>query len=184
MSYQLTWLADVLRKADLKVVEQGGWKERGIGDIKRPIFVVCHHTATTNLKDNMPSLNALIHGRPKTPTSKGLRGPLAQLGIARDGTFYVIAAGLCHHAGESAFGGYKSLNSWSIGIEPENNGLGEPWSEVLMDAYARGCAALLKHIKKPVTNCIGHKECCVPPGRKIDPSFDMKEFRERVAGHM
>ncbi|HEY0366829.1 MAG TPA: hypothetical protein VGC73_10170 [Pyrinomonadaceae bacterium] len=36
---------------------------------------------------------------------KALPGPLAQLGLARDGTFFVIAAGRAIHAGESSFRG-------------------------------------------------------------------------------
>ena len=177
MTYQLTWLADVLRKADLKVIEEAGWKDRGHGNIIRPVYVVCHHTAS-NPGKTYPSGDILVNGR------SDLKGPLAQLGLSRDGTYYVIAAGLAYHAGASAYGGYKGLNKYAIGIEAENNGLGEPWPEVQLDAYARGCAALLSHIKKGVDHCIGHKECCVPPGRKIDPSFDMKEFRKRVSGHL
>jgi hypothetical protein len=30
--------------------------------------------------------------------------------------------------------------------------------------------------------CVGHKEYAQPPGRKIDPSFDMTAFRLLVGG--
>src|SRR5215468_10742051 len=83
MAFSLTWLAQVLRDAGLKVAEQPGWQDRGRGDVGETLGVICHHTAGG--KDgNMPSLGVLINGRPD------LAGPLAQLGLGRDGTFYVI----------------------------------------------------------------------------------------------
>jgi hypothetical protein len=55
-----------------------------------------------------------------------------------------------------------------------------------MDAYRRGVAAILQHLGLDSGMCAGHKEYA--PGRKLDPSFDMSEFRARVksimeAGH-
>ncbi len=41
----------------------------------------------------MPSLGVIRDGRP------GLKGPLSQLGLGRDGAYYVIAAGRAQHAG-------------------------------------------------------------------------------------
>jgi len=43
-------------------------------------------------------------------------------------------------------------------------------------------AAILKHLGKDASFCIGHKEYA--PGRKDDPSLNMKSFREAVAGFM
>lgn len=48
-----------------------------------------------------------------------------------------------------------------------------------MDAYRRGVAAILKQLGQGADFCIGHKEYA--PGRKPDPSFDMKAFRSAVA---
>jgi peptidoglycan hydrolase-like protein with peptidoglycan-binding domain len=123
----------------------------------------------------MPSLNILTRGRSDLP------GPLAQLGLGRDGTYFVIAAGRANHAGKGSFHGVADRGNQNfIGIEAENTGLDDdPWPAVQTDAYHRGVAAILAHIKQGVEFCIGHKEYA--PGRKTDPSFDMTVFRSSVA---
>lgn len=95
----------------------------------------------------------------------------------------VVAAGRCNHAGAGTWQGISSGNTYFIGIEAENAGVaGDPWPAVQMEAYARGCAAILKHIGAPAIMCAGHKEYA--PGRKIDPSFDMNAFRAKVSACM
>lgn len=182
MTFALTWLAAVLRDAGLDVIEEAGWETRGRGDVGPTLGVLCHDTVGPK-NGNMPSLGTLIHGR------SDLVGPLAQLGLGRDGTFYVIAGGRANHAGVGSWHGITTGNTNLIGIEAENTGYTEGpnadvWPEVQMDAYARGVAAILKHCKLPVDRCAGHKEYCLPPGRKIDPTFDMNLFRVRVGAHM
>ena len=180
MAYSLTWLPEVLRAVDLKVAEVDGWQTRGRGDVGKICGVICHHTANPVKSANMPALWGLIKGRPD------LSGPLAQLGLGRDGTYYVIAAGRCNHAGKGIWKGISTGNSSFIGIEAENTGLNDdfPWPEVQMDAYARGVAAILKHLNRGVEFCAGHKEYARPLGRKPDPHFDMSTFRASVAGFL
>lgn len=180
MAFSLTWLADVLKAAGLKVAEQPGWQNRGRGEIGHIIGVMCHHTATQH-DGIMPTLNSLINGRAASPGAPALHGPLAQLGLGRDGTFFVIAAGRANHAGEGSFQGVKDRgNETFIGIEAENRGLAsDPWPEVQLEAYRHGVAAILKHIGQSADHCIGHKEYA--PRRKPDPSFDMDKFRLAVA---
>jgi hypothetical protein len=141
--------------------------------------IICHHTAGPR-QGNMPSLKTIREGRPDLP------GPLSQLGLGRDGTFYVIAAGRCNHAGDGIWRDITTGNSSFIGIEAENTGLADdfPWPAVQMDAYARGAAAILKHIGQGPEFCAGHKEYALPRGRKSDPSFDMAAFRSSVASFM
>jgi hypothetical protein len=169
-------MPDVLLKAGLKVALTDAWQMRGHGDVGTIRGVLCHHTAGPRA-GNMPSLNTLVKGRP------GLGGPLAQLGLRRDGTFYVVAGGLAYHAGQGSWQGVTTGNTSFIGIEAENTGLANdrPWPDVQMDAYLRGVAALLGHLGLPATACAGHKEFALPHGRKIDPSFDMSAFRAGVA---
>ena len=176
MSFALVWMPDVLLKAGLKVALTDAWEMRGHGDVGTIRGVLCHHTAGPRT-GNMPSLNTLVKGRP------GLEGPLCQLGLGRDGTFYVVAAGLAYHAGPGSWQGVTSGNTSFIGIEAENTGIDndKPWPEVQMDAYRRGVAALLGHLGLPATACAGHKEFALPHGRKIDPTFDMSVFRAGVA---
>lgn len=173
MSYPLTWLPDVLEAAGLKVARVDGWSSRGVGEMGHVQGVICHHTAGPS-RGNMPSLKTLIQGR------SDLTGPLAQLGLGRDGTYYVVAAGRCNHAGKGSWEGITSGNSTFIGIEAENTGNGEPWSDVQMDSYLRGVAAILAHLGQDEQACAGHKEYALPKGRKNDPDFDMAGFRARV----
>ena len=185
MAFSLTWLAEVLKRADLKVSEVPGWQNRGNNDVGRIFGVICHHTVG-NKNGNMPTLNNLIHGDAK------LAGPKAQLGLGRDGTFYVIAAGRANHAGKGVFefqeNGTKTVirngNSNLIGIEGENTGLNNdmPWPAVQVEAFQRGVAAILKQIGRSHEFCIGHKEWA--KGRKIDPLFSMKDFRTKVQAFM
>jgi hypothetical protein len=176
MPYSLTWLPDVLKSAGLKVALVPGWEDRGTGEMGEVRGVLCHHTAGPRSL-NMPSLATVRDGRP------GLSGPLSQLGLGRDGTFYVIAAGRCNHAGAGEWQGITAGNSHLIGIEAENTGLQNdfPWPAVQVDAYQRGVAAILKHIGRTERFCVGHREFALPKGRKPDPTFDMDAFRFSIA---
>ena len=178
MVFALTWLGQVLLNAGLKVAEQPGWKDRGRGEIGVIEGVMCHHTAGP--KDGiMPSLRIITEGRDDLP------GPLAQLGLGRDGTYFIVAAGRCNHAGVGNWQGISTGNMSFIGIEAENTGLpDDPWPSIQMDAYRRGVAAILNKIQANSIMCVGHKEYALPHGRKDDPSFDMNDFRMPVAAIM
>lgn len=174
--FSLSWLAQVLKDAGLNVAEQPGWQSRGRGPMGNVKGVICHHTAGPK-SGIMPSLTVVTNGRP------GLDGPLAQLGLGRDGTWFVIAAGRANHAGVGAWKGITAGNTSFIGIEAENQGIpADPWPDAQVDSYKKGCAALLKKLGADVSMCIGHKEWA--PKRKIDPSFDMEAFRAGVAALM
>jgi peptidoglycan hydrolase-like protein with peptidoglycan-binding domain len=179
MAFSLTWLPDVLKAAGLKVSLDPGWENRGLGDVGNIFGVICHHTGVRNPgKLNMPTLNSLRNGRKAEPGLAALPGPLAQLGLGRDGTYFVIAAGRAAHAGKGSFKGVSG-NLRFIGIEAENGGTtNDAWPEIQLEAYRRGVAAILKHLNKDATFCVGHKEYA--PGRKDDPSLNMKEFRDAV----
>lgn len=175
MIYTLTWLPAALETAGLKVARVDGWESRGRGDVGDTCGVICHHTAGPKV-GNMPSLTTLIQGRSDLP------GPLAQLGLGRDGTYYVIAAGRANHAGTGSWQGVTAGNSQFIGIEAENTGKpDDSWPDVQMDAYHRGVGAILRHLNRPADFCAGHKEYALPAGRKTDPDFDMPAFRASVA---
>lgn len=181
MPFSLTWLPGVLRAAGLKVAEQPGWADHGRGEMGAVRGVMCHHTATAR-DGNMPSLGTLTRGR-RNKDGTILRGPLSQLGLGRDGTYYVIAAGRANHAGDGVWNGSRTGNSSFIAIEAENSG-NEAWPEVQMDAYVRGVAAILKQVSASADMCCGHKEYALPAGRKPDPNFDMNAFRAQVRAAM
>lgn len=183
MPFSLIWLPKVLKDAGLKVAEQPGWKTRGHGDVGAIKGVICHHTAGP-LTGNMPSLRVVTNG------TSSLSGPLSQLCLGRDGTFFVVAAGRAFHAGRGEWQGIRSGNTSFIGIEAENTGLTSgpkndfPWPQVQMDAYERGVAAILQHIGADPIMCCGHKEYRLPKGFKIDPTFNMNVFRAKVGAIM
>lgn len=184
MSYSLKWLPEVLKDAGLKVATIDGWETRGRGDVGNIVGVICHHTAGPKT-GNMPSLHIVTEGRPATPRQRALAGPLAQLCLGRDGTFYVVAAGKTNHAGEGIWKGFTNGNANFIGIEAENAGTADDlWPQVQMDAYRRGVAAILAKIGQKEIMCAGHKEYALPNGRKPDPRFDMVAFRSSVAAIM
>jgi peptidoglycan hydrolase-like protein with peptidoglycan-binding domain len=178
---KLIWLPKVLLDAGLKVSLVKGWEDRTVPgkEMGKVAGVICHHTGTVS-SENMPTLETLKRGR------SDLSGPLAQLGLGRDGTFYVVAAGYCHHAGPGEWKGITTGNRSFIGIEAENRGThGDfPWPKAQMDAYMRGVAAILEHIGAGPEFCAGHLEWALPAGRKTDPIFDMNAFRAGVAKAM
>ena len=181
MTYRyLTNLADVARGAGLKVVEVDGWKTRGrpasTGGFN-PVGVLCHHTATSVKSSDANVVALLRNGRSDLP------GPLCHYGLGRDGTVYVIAAGRANHGGTAKASGTVAAgdgNHLYIGIEAFNDGVGEKWPAAQYDAYVRLCAALCAKVTgNSAATVRGHKETSATG--KIDPTFDMGEFRERVA---
>jgi N-acetyl-anhydromuramyl-L-alanine amidase AmpD len=176
MSPRVTWLPDVLRGAGLKVSLVPGWETRGHDTLGRILGVICHYTATPDASRNMPTLDLLIRGREDLP------GPLCQLGLGRDGTYYVVASGRANHAGRGEWNGITTGNTNFIGIEAENSGRSyDPWPAVQVDAYHRGVAAILREVGRTAASCCGHREYALPSGRKSDVNLEMDQFRQRVA---
>lgn len=171
-----TWLADVLDDAGLRVRTVSGWENRGANGPVRffnPRGLVWHHTATSPRLSTASLLKLLINGRPDLP------GPLAQSALERDGVYYVLASGKANHAGQGSWLDLKT-NYDVMGIEPANDGRGEPWPSVQLDAYRRGSKAILDKLKTTSAYMPGHKEWA--PSRKIDPfGLNMNWERRKVA---
>jgi hypothetical protein len=170
------WLADAARSTGYRVVEIPGWQSRGHGGMRAVEGVVGHHTATSQAAPgDYPSLGIVTNGR------SDLAGPLANLGLGRDGTIYVIAAGLCYHAGASRWAGFTDLNDEFLGIEAESAGTGV-WTDAQRDCYPKLVGALLRYMNRGIDRYAGHKDVCVPIGRKIDPvGIDTAWLRSRAA---
>lgn len=174
---------EILRKAGLKVVETDGWYNRGrpasTGGLN-PAGVLCHHTATKKSTPKSAVLKLLINGRSDLP------GPLCHFGLGRDGTVYLIAAGRANHAGKArssgtVAGGDGNQLYWAI--EAFNDGVGEDWPKVQLDAYVTLCAVICNEITHNSYQTVrGHKETSVTG--KIDPTFDMAKHRSRVKAKM
>lgn len=173
MAYALaSRLERAVKNAGVKYRKVSGWASRGHGTMGSIQSVICHHTAGPK-SGNSPSLNVVAYGRP------GLSGPLAQLFLARDGTVYLVAAGVSYHAGRVSSSRYA--NSHAIGIEAEATGL-DSWPAHQINEYAKLCKALIKEFGLSTSRVRGHKEVAVPRGRKPDPNFNMSQFRKKVGG--
>lgn len=185
----LTDMADALRAAGLAVEEDDGWKERSSrlgGYRSQPIGIVVHHTASPR------SWNG--HRDVEYITRDHTYAPLANLYLDREGRWFVLAAGRTNTNGKG--GPWRTIqsdqaNHTSIGIEAGNNGTGEPWPEVMQDAYVKGVAALADQYDIDTENVVGHHEWA--PTRKVDPAgpsqfgsinsaktWDMNKFRAAV----
>jgi N-acetylmuramoyl-L-alanine amidase len=140
--------------------------------IRRPNFVVIHHTATNGLKEVLQEF-----------TNTGSREASAHYVIDKDGTIYHMLNDLLrsHHAGDGKWGNTTDLNSASVGIEIVNNGK-EPFTAEQINTLVGLLERLKKAYKIPDANFIGHGD--VAPTRKVDPShkFPWKYLSEKGFG--
>lgn len=168
-------IGKALRSRGVKVVFVKGWKQRGRPGTYNPRGVMFHHTASNRNGGDAPALGTVVYGRPDVV------GPLSQFVVGRSGTVYVVAKGRANHAGLG--GPIKGIpkdsgNTYLIGIECENDGIGEPWPNKQLHAIRILHAVLLRRMNRKARMCIGHKEYT---SRKIDPAgVDMKAFRRRL----
>lgn len=182
MVLYVPWLADAARSTGYPVVEVPGWRSRGHGGMRLVEGVVGHHTATSAAAPgDYPSLGIVTNGR------SDLRGPLCNLGLGRSGTIYVVAAGLAYHAGASRWLDaqgrvvFVDLNDEFLGIEAESSGTGI-WTDAQLDAYPKLVGALLRYMARGTDRYAGHKDVCLPHGRKPDPvGIDSAWMRARAA---
>lgn len=184
---KLSNLANVLRAAGLTVVETPGWATRGYAgqDLTEIRGVLWHHTATGRgayATSNAPTLQMTINGR------SDLAGPLCNITFGRDGTVYLVAAGVANHAGRGSAPGFPkdTGNHYLIGIEMESSGVA-PWdwtADQIRIAPYLGAAlekAYLQGIPADLRLQLGHKE--YSSEGKIDPSGwpgDMNGLRASI----
>jgi hypothetical protein len=164
-------VADVLRAAGVQVAVSDineGWerRSRGSGGFDSPPLGICwHHTASSASVNN--DLNYMIHNSPDAPIGNML--------LARDGVVWPIAAGAANTQGK---GGPTSFSRGTVpldqgntrmwAIEAQNNGVGEDWAQVQIDAYFLVNTALSQMFGNQVTDLCSHQ--FYAPSRKIDPA--------------
>jgi hypothetical protein len=139
-----------------------------------PSGVLCHHTASPAGTSDAAELNVVMYGNGSAP------GPISQLLIGRSATVYLCAAGRSNHAGSAVVPHVGSAatdgNAHLVGIEVGNNGVGEPWSDPVIDAYAAVCRALLDWYGWPLEQMYLHATTGPPAGNyKIDPAGPWRE---------
>lgn len=176
---RITWLADVLRSAGCQVREDDqSWKTRGSSTFE-PRGLIIHATAGGLAQGNDSAYNVLVNGR------VGLAGPIAQVMVERGtGRWRPVCSGRSNHALTGWGGNCSGLgNTNLIGIEYHHaNTSAEPWTESMLDDYARGAAAICRHMGWGVNRIALHKEH--QPGEKSDTTFDGNAFRARVQRYL
>ena len=180
-----------LRAEGVNVVEHTGWSthNRNRKGAWGPVHgVTIHHTAGRS------SLNLCWTGTTALP------GPLCHTHLAKDGTATMLSSGRANHAGTFAQNAYDAVlaessthpwpsaaepvdgNARFYGIELENLGNGkDPYPAVQYAAAVRWAAAICRAHGWTADSVIGHKE---GTRRKIDPSFDMDQFRKDVTARL
>jgi N-acetylmuramoyl-L-alanine amidase len=141
--------------------------------LRRPNYVIIHHTATNGLNEVLQEF-----------TAPGGREASSHYVINKDGKVYHMLNDLLrsHHAGDSKWGNSTDLNSSSIGIEIVNNGR-EAYTKEQITSLLILLERLKIQYKIPVANFIGHGD--IAPTRKADPSakFPWKELSENGFGN-
>lgn len=185
---RLTNLADVLRAKGLPVEELSNWKTTSRTDDKstylsgRPTHFMHHHTATS-IAAHQPHSHCQREARqlqlaePNEPTSNTALCP--------HGVWFVIAAGPTntngvgddrwHPVGDSKFVPSNSMNSYAIANEMMNNGIGEAYSDVMIQNLVIGTAAICIAYGIGVFENRAHFEWA--PDRKVDPAGPCKYTR-------
>lgn len=173
----------LLRSRGLKVVVVPGWRNRKTNSWQNgfgPVGVLCHHTATSIAATLAAVLRLLTAGR------VDLSGPLCNFGLGRDGTVYLVAGSRANHAGTAKASGSVASGDGNFlyyGIEAFNDGVGESYPAAQYDAYVLLCAVLCVDFTGNSAQTVrGHKETSYTG--KIDPTFDMDNFRRHVAAKM
>ena len=171
MSLYYVELPDILRGAGVQVGVNSinaGWESRARssgGFASPPLAVFWHHTASQTSVDS--DLSWQCHNCPDRPVGNML--------IARDGVVWPVAAGASNCAGKGGPASFSrgtipldSGNTRGWQIEVANNGVGEPWPVVQIDAYFASSNALNAYFGNQPTDVITHQQWA--PTRKIDPA--------------
>lgn len=126
-------------------------------NLRKPNFVIIHHTAQTSCEQTLQTFTIT-----KTSVS-------AHYVICKDGTLHHMLNDHLRawHGGVARWGANTDINSSSIGIEIDNNGV-----DTFATAQVTTLLQLLGNLKKaygiPAANFIGHSD--VAPTRKVDPN--------------
>lgn len=147
------------------------WTEAIHYDIRKPNFVIIHHTAQHSINQTIRTFQ-LEHTKVSAHYVIGKDGRVVQM--LND---YLRS----WHAGKSKWGSITDMNSISLGIELDNNGR-EPFPEPQIQSLMGLLDTLKTKYQIPFTNFIGHAD--IAPTRKDDPSmfFPWKRLAERGFG--
>lgn len=164
----LTWLADELRAAGLPVVEVEGWKTRGAvsrtqGRKFEPIGQLWHHSAdvartgAADVADDAGLIGLITNGR---GGSSPLAGPLYNVHFTRVPEVHIIAAGRANHAGRGSWPGVPkdSGNTTLVGLNLENDGLGEDYTPEQLSVALMASAVIARRLEHDAAAIAMHRE--------------------------
>ncbi len=157
MMDSLTNILRVVKNPKNPAVNAADWNTTVNFNIRKPNFVILHHTAQTS-----PEQTLFTFSITRTNVS-------AHYVIGRDGIVHQMLNDYMRawHAGNSKWGAITDMNSCSLGIEIDNNGE-EAFSDVQIDALIKLLTFLKKEYDIPQANFIAHSD--IAPTRKNDPS--------------
>ncbi len=139
--------------------------------MRKPNIVVIHYTAQNSCEQTLQTFT-----KPATSVS-------AHYVICKDGTLHNMLNDYLRawHAGAGKWGNNTDVNSSSIGIEIDNNGV-DSFSTAQLNTLMGVLEFLKKEYNIPSENFIGHSD--VAPARKIDPGllFPWKALSEKGFG--
>jgi N-acetylmuramoyl-L-alanine amidase len=140
-------------------------------NLRKPNFVIIHHTAQNSCPQTLQTFTM-------TPTQVS-----AHYVICKDGTVHHMLNDYLRawQAGLSKWGNITDVNSISIGIELDNNGL-DSFPAVQIESLLHLLGRLKGSYNIPIANFIGHGD--IAPVRKNDPSalFPWKSLADRGFG--
>lgn len=176
-----------LRDYGLTPIEEGDWRSRGRPGTFHPIGTASHHTANGQRANPTASLSMLINGRGGTSP---LAGPLCNGYVDRLGRSHLIAGGRANHGGAGWTGTLNSVrngqkvtywksphaddgadgNAWYLGIEVENDGVGERYTDEQIRVLVLMNAAWADAFGWHVEASVHHRQ---HTARKVDMSLDL-----------
>lgn len=139
--------------------------------IRKPNFVIIHHTAQDSLEQTLRTFTLT-----RTGTS-------SHYVVSRDGKVVQMVNDYlrAQHAGAGKWGSVTDMNSCSIGIEMDNNGTTDVWTDAQINSLCALLGTLKKKYSIPTANFIGHADFA--PGRKNDPkNFPWKTLAQKGYG--
>lgn len=139
--------------------------------MRKPNFVVIHHTAQDSLEQTIKTFTIA-----RTAVS-------SHYVVSRDGKVVQMVNDYlrAQHAGAGKWGNEADMNSASIGIEMDNNGTTDKWTDAQINSLCALLATLKKKYSIPTANFIGHADYA--PGRKNDPkNFPWKTLAKKGFG--
>lgn len=139
--------------------------------IRKPNYVIIHHTAQESTEQTLKTFTLT-----RTAVS-------AHYVVGRDGKVFQMVNDYlrAQHAGAGKWGSVTDMNSCSIGIEMDNNGTTDVWTDAQINSLCSLLATLKKKYSIPTANFIGHADFA--PSRKPDPNnFPWKTLAKKGFG--